>query len=235
MILSGFIKTTTMLDIPRDAIQARYLKHRSVHTAGYPRRNRKSRLILHGGFLPILGAIARVAVPAIASLFSGKGFFGDLLKGVAKAALKGAAKGALSSAGSAAKDSLLAKGKELLKGKGTTVTRRRRVQPPVPLDGAPPPGPDVLQLSKQEDSVARQELIESLRAPVHSSFVRAPKRPPRKRNPDDAKSPKRAAKQRRDAKRLAEALDEGESAGAGLYRAGGRGLARAGMGRGLYR
>ena len=227
-----------MLDIPRDSIQSLYLKHRSIHTAGYPRRNRRSRVILHGGFLPILGAIARVAIPAIAGLFSGKGFFGDLLKGVAKAALKGAAKGALSSAAGAAKDSLLAKGKELLKGKGATtvtVTRRRRQQPPVPLDGAPPPGPDAIQLSKQEDSVARQELIESLRAPVHSSFVRAPKRPPRKRNPDDAKSPKRAARQRRDAKRLAEALDEGESAGAGLYRAGGRGLARAGMGRGLYR
>jgi len=218
-----------MLDYPpRDAIQANYLKHRSVHTAGYPRRNRKSRLVLHGGFLPILGAIARVAIPALTSLFSGRGlysgqgFFGDLLKGVAKAALKGAAKGALSSAAGAAKDSLLAKGKELLKGKG-----RRRVQPPVPLDGAPPPGPDVLQLSKQEDSVARQELLESLRAPVHSSFVRAPKRPPRKRNADDAKSPKRAARQRRDAKRLAEALEDGESSGAGLYRAG--------MGRGLYR
>jgi len=222
-----------MLDIPRDSIQARYLKHRSIHTAGYPRRNRKSRLILHGGFLPaLLGTIARVAVPAIAGLISGRGFFGDLLKGVAKAALKGAAKGALSSAAGAAKDSLLAKGKELvgLKGKGATtvtVTRRRRVQPPVPLDGAPPPGPDVMQLAKKEDSVARQELIESLRAPVHSSFVRAPKRPPRKRNPDDAKSPKRAAKQRRDTKRLAEALEDGESAGAGLYRAG--------MGRGLYR
>jgi len=227
-----------MLEIPRDAIQARYLKYKNVHTASYPRRNRRSRLILHGGFLPLLGTLAKVAIPAIAGLFSGKGFFGDLLKGVAKAALKGAAKGALSSAAGAAKDSLLAKGKELLKGKGATtvtVTRRRRVQPPVPLDGAPPPGPNVMELSKQEDSVARQELLESLRAPVHSSFVRAPKRPPRKRHPDDAKSPKRAARQRRDTKRLAEALDEGESSGAGLYRAGGRGLARAGMGRGLYR
>jgi len=223
-----------MLEIPRDSIQARYLKYKNVHTASYPRRNRRSRLILSGGFLPLLGTIAKVAIPALAGLFSGKGFFGDLLKGVAKAALKGAAKGALSSAAGAAKDSLLAKGKELLKGKGATttvtVTRRRRVQPPVPLDGAPPPGPDVMQLAKQEDSVARQELLESLRVPVHSSFVRAPKR-----NPDDAKSPKRAARQRRDTKRLAEALDEAESSGAGLYRAGGRGLARAGMGRGLYR
>jgi len=226
-----------MLDYPpRDAIQARYLKLKSVTTAGHPRRNRRSRLVLHGGFLPLLGTIAKIAIPAIAGLFSGKGFFSNLLKGVASAALKGAAKGALSSAAGAAKDSLLAKGKELvgLKGKGaTTVTRRRRVQPPVPLDGAPPPGPNVMELSKQEDSVARQELLESLRAPVHSSFVRAPKRPPRKRHPDDAKSPKRAARQRRDTKRLAEALDE--SSGAGLYRAGGRGLARAGMGRGLYR
>jgi len=229
-----------MLDYPpRDAIQANYLKHRSVHTAGYPRRNRKSRLILHGGFLPLLGTLAKVAIPAIAGLFSGKGFFTDLLKNVGKAALQGALKSAGNAALTGVKDAALGKAKKLLTGKGATkvtVTRRRRVQPPAPLDGAPPPGPDAMELAKQEDSVAREELLESLRAPVHSSFVRAPKRPPRKRNPDDAKSPKRAARQRRDAKRLAEALEDGESAeGAGLYRAGGRGLYRAGVGRGLYR
>jgi len=228
MILSGCYKNHIMLDFPpRDAIQSRYLKYKNVHTASYPRRNRRSRLILHGGFLPILGAIARVAIPAIAGLFSGKGFLTDILKNVGKAALKGALKSAGNAALTSVKDAALGKAKQLLTGKGSGAgTRRRRVQP-VPLDGAPPPGQDVMELSKQEDSVARQELLESLRAPVHSSFVRAPKRSRKRNHPDDANSPKRAARQRRDAQRLAEALDEAESSGAGLYRAG--------MGRGLYR